>query len=207
MTVYHTVNDNSLNTGVVVDFDECKGTILKPLDIGPPILKGNLFSRKIDEIDLAYKKMDEMPPCQFFIIDELGEVKCRKNRVILDTTLTDVPISSENYGFAGFICGNTINNPIVGARFSKILNQQLAYYDGLQYEYKDDDYYVFSLPNKDYEYEDFEGTSGAPILSSDGKLVSLVACGWPSKDGTKWFIKGIILAKYKVIIDIECDLL
>lgn len=63
------------------------------------------------------------------------------------------------------------------------------------------------MPNDDYEIDDFRGTSGAPILDSKGKLVALVARGGPSYDGKEWIIKGINLAKYKTILDIECGLL
>lgn len=88
-----------------------------------------------------------------------------------------------------------------------MLYQKLAYYNNLKYKGEDDDYYIFSLPNNNYEHSNFQGTSGAPILDSNGKLVSLVACGGPSKDSNEWIIYGFNLAKYKAMIDIECDLL
>ena len=51
------------------------------------------------------------------------------------------------------------------------------------------------------------GTSGAPILDSKGRLVALVSRGGPSYNGHEWIIKGINLAKYKIILDVECGLI
>ena len=96
---------------------------------------------------------------------------------------------------------------MVGAKFQSVLNQQLAYYDGLKYVKSEDDFHIFTLPNKEYDADDFMGTGGAPILDSKGRLVALVSRGGPSYNGHEWIIKGINLAKYKIILDVECGLI
>ena len=205
LTVYHTVKNYSLNTGIVADFDENKGVKLLPVGVRPLIIKGDLKTGKFGDLDFAYVKCATMPECYFFILDELGKMKYKTKRIILQTCLTDIPTKTEKYGFAGFIHGRLLSNST--SKFNVALYQELAYYDNLKYKKTNDDYYIFSLPNENYGHDNFQGTSGAPILDSNGNLVSLVACGHPSKDGKEWIIYGFNLAKYKTMIDIECGLL
>lgn len=202
LTVYHTVKDYSLDTMIVTDFDVNKGVKLLSVGIIPPTIKGNLNTKYFSDIDFACVKLNNMPKCYFFNLDEYGKIVTRYKRISLKTCLTDVPINSETYGFAGFIRGKIKNN--CTSKFNITLCQELAYYDNLKYIGTNDDYYIFSLPNKNYNNDNFKGTSGAPILDSNGKLVSLVACGCPSEDGKQWLIYGFNLEKYKILIDIEC---
>lgn len=205
LTVYHTVNNYSLNTGIVADFDESNGVKLLSIGLRPPIITGNIKTGKIDDLDFTYVKCNKMPECYFFILDKLGKIKYKKNRIILQTCLTDIPNLTESYGFAGFI--HSCLQPNFTSKFHTEIFQELAYYDNLKYNGINGDYYIFSLPNKNYGHDNFRGTSGAPILDSKGNLVSLVACGHASEDGAEWIIKGFNLAKYKIMIDIACGLL
>ena len=59
-------------------------------------------------------------------------------------------------------------------------------------------YYQFELPNPIHDHADFKGTSGAPIMDTDGKLVSLVTHGY---EGAK-MIYGIAIADFKSGIDV-----
>ena len=207
LTVYHTVEDYSLNTGIVADFDEHQGVKLIPLGIRPPIVKGNLKTHKIDNLDFSYAKCKNIPECYFFIVEKTGKITTKKRRIALTTDLQCTPTATEEYGFAGFIRGCLECNPNTNSKFQTTIHQELAYYDNLKYKESDDDYYIFSLPNNSYSHSNFQGTSGAPILDSKGNLVSLVACGRPSIDGKEWIIYGFNLTKYKVMIDIECGIL
>lgn len=205
LTVYHTIDNNNLTSGIVSDFDINKGIKLLPLGLIPPIISGNIKSKTIEIVDFAYQKMSQMPPCYYFEVDEMGTVKTKIERIELVSNLTDLPSKTEDYGFAGYIYGFPTLNPNVGTNFENIWNQELGYYEGLKYKESIDDFHIFSLPNKDYEPSDFKGTSGAPILDRQGKLVALVSRGGPSYDGTEWIIKGINLSKYKFLLDIACD--
>lgn len=207
LTVYHTVDNDKLTTGIVSDFDSNKGVKLLPLNLIPPIISGNVKLNTTEIVDFAYQKMLTMPQCYFFDVDELGNVKFKVSRIELVSNLTDMPTVAENYGFAGYIYGNPTLNPNVGTKFENIWNQELGYYEGLKYRESIGDFHIFVLPNNDYEYDDFRGTSGTPILDSKGTLVALVSSGYLSSDKTEWFIKGINLSKYKFILDVACDLI
>ncbi|MCH5152813.1 MAG: hypothetical protein J1F68_02485 [Clostridiales bacterium] len=208
LTVYHTVSNNNLTNGIVVDFDPSKGVCLAQLTVFCPFIRGNILTKEVDEVDFACREIDTMPPCQYFEVDSYGKIIRRTPRIKLISDLTDLPSKNEEYGFAGYIYGNLTGNPLVNAKFKYVWNQELGYYEGLKYVCSKGDYHLFSLPNtRDYDADDFKGTSGAPILDSQGKLVALVACGYLSNDGKEWIIKGFNLAKYKDIIDIECGLL
>lgn len=87
LTVYHTVKDYSLNTGIVADFDEDSGAKVFSLGIRPPIIKGSLknskkdgFDVSIDDLDFSYVKFNNIPECYFFALDEMGKIISKKRQ-------------------------------------------------------------------------------------------------------------------------------
>lgn len=103
LTVYHTVNNNKLVNAIVVDFDEANGVQLLPLAEIDPIIRSNIMTKEIEEVDFAIKILDSMPPCHLFDVGQDGIIKFKKKRIQLVSTLTDLPLKSEEYGFAGYI--------------------------------------------------------------------------------------------------------
>ena len=63
----------------------------------------------------------------------------------------------------------------------------------------EDDYYKFKLPIKHPGHDYFKGTSGAPIIDTDGNPIALVCHGDEKED----IIYGVALKKYKSGLDIE----
>ena len=208
LTVYHTVNNPNFITSILSDYDEKSGTILKPLPKKPRrFVKSDISNFKKKIIDFTYYKIAEPYKCWFFCIDESGALLYKRERIVLPTDLSCIPDKKEEYGFSGYTYGCHEFTPFVDARFQDICRQEPAIYSGLKYIGSEGDYHCFTIPNNDYEYKDFKGTSGAPILDSKGNLVALVAEGYPFNDGKEWIIKGINLEKYKLFIDIELGLI
>ena len=58
-------------------------------------------------------------------------------------------------------------------------------------------YYEFQLPNIINSNTDFQGTSGAPIMDTNGTLVSLVTHGYEGADK----IYGIAISDFKSGVD------
>lgn len=122
LTVYHTIDDNSSTSGIVCDFDKNKGVKLLPLGLVSPIASGNIFSNNIEIVDFSYARMNKMPQCQYFELDNAGNIFKQENRIELVSDFLDLPIPKEDYGFAGYTYGYPSNNPFVNANIQKIWN-------------------------------------------------------------------------------------
>ena len=200
LTVYHTIEDNELSHMLVTDIDTKKGTLLFPLNLSF-MKRGNIQTGiEKDFIDFAWQQFTKLPKCFYCQYNEKGELeKCLRNILPIDFNV--VPNENEEYGFAGYVNGRPEENPFVNSPIKTILNRDLIYHSGLKYKGIDDDYYIFSMPNSDFDDSDFHGTSGAPIIDSKGKLVALVSRGHISMDEEEWIIKGIALSKFKFSLD------
>lgn len=107
---------------------------------------------------------------------------------IISISLTEVPDEESTYGFFGRIKAKWMMN-----NNNHVLASQEVFYGGLKYKRKVGHYYEFELPNKIKSNTDFKGTSGAPIMDTNGKLVSLITHGYEGADK----IYGIALADFK----------
>jgi len=109
----------------------------------------------------------------------------------VNTNLNDIPKGSEEYGFFGRI------KPFIIKGDQNYFETQESFYGGLKYLKKIGCYYLFELPIPILDHADFEGTSGAPIMDSKGRIISLVTHGYR---GSKT-IFGIALADFRSTID------
>lgn len=114
-------------------------------------------------------------------------------KLTIKTDLKDRPEVGKKYGFFGRI------KPLYfkGTPNADTFETQEVLYGGAKFIRKVGYYYEFELPNPIQDHADFKGTSGAPILDTDGKLVSLVTHGY---EGAK-FIYGIAIADFKSGVD------
>jgi len=110
------------------------------------------------------------------------------DKLTIETDLTETPSVDDEYGFFGRIKAELVvsNNQI-------ILSSQEIFYGGLKFIRKVGHYYEFQLPNTINNNTDFQGTSGAPIMDTDGKLVSLITHGYEGANK----IYGISLSDFK----------
>ena len=113
----------------------------------------------------------------------------QSKKLIIKTDLTEKPTSEKEYGFFGRI------KPLYlkGTPLADTFETQEIFYGGVKFIRQIKHYYEFELPNPIKSHADFKGTSGAPIMDTDGKLVSLVTHGY--EGATK--IYGIALADLK----------
>ncbi|QHV99306.1 hypothetical protein [Spirosoma endbachense] len=114
------------------------------------------------------------------------------SKLRIKSDLTDVPDPTAQYGFFGRIKSELgyINNILT-------LSVNEVFYGGLKYIRKIGHYYEFQLPNQINSHTDFRGTSGAPIMDTNGNLLSLVTHGYEGADK----LYGIALADFKVGVD------
>lgn len=114
-------------------------------------------------------------------------------KITIKTDLTDRPEIGKDYGFFGRI------KPLYfkGTPNADTFETQEVLYGGAKFIRQVGHYYEFELPNPIQDHADFRGTSGAPILDTDGKLVSLITHGY---EGAK-MIYGIALADFKSGVD------
>jgi hypothetical protein len=160
------------------------------------ILK-NTSNRKEDIdfglIDFSYATLVQKAD---FIQNEIkfNEFTLKKGKkLLIKTDLTDKPSTDKEYGFFGRI------KPLFfkGTPSGDIFETQERLYGGLKFIRQIKHYYEFELPNPIQDDADFRGTSGAPIMDTDGNLVSLITHGY--EGATK--IYGIALADFKVGVD------
>jgi hypothetical protein len=119
-------------------------------------------------------------------------VKESKKKLIR-ATLTERPSIENEYGFFGRIKPEFFKGTLNG----DIFETQEVFHGGLKFIRQINHYYEFELPIPIQSHADFIGTSGAPIMSTDGKLVSLITHGY--EGSTK--IYGLALADFKVGVD------
>lgn len=110
------------------------------------------------------------------------------DKLVITTTLTETPNTDDVYGFFGRIKAK----PII-SNTQLVLSSQEVFYSGLKFTRKVGHYYEFQLPNTIKSHTDFQGTSGAPIMDTNGKLVSLITHGYEGADK----IYGIALSDFK----------
>jgi hypothetical protein len=115
-------------------------------------------------------------------------------KLLIKTDLTDKPSTEKEYGFFGRI------KPILfkGTTNGDIFETEERLYGGLKFTQKISHYYEFELPLPIQDDADFRGISGAPVMDTEGNLVSLITHGY--EGATK--IYGIALADFKVGVDI-----
>jgi hypothetical protein len=118
----------------------------------------------------------------------------KSKKILIKTDLTDKPSVEKEYGFFGRIKPLLFKDTPMG----NIFETQETFYGGLKFIRQIKHYYEFELVNPIQENADFKGTSGAPIIDTDGKLVSLITHGY---EGTTK-IYGIALANFQVAVDV-----
>jgi hypothetical protein len=131
-----------------------------------------------------------------FIQNEIKfkEFTLKKGKKFLITTdLTDKPSAEKEYGFFGRIKALFFK----GTPNGDLFETQETFYGGLKFIRQIRHYYEFALPNPIQDNADFTGTNGAPIMDTDGNLVSLITHGY--EGATK--IYGIALSDFKLGID------
>ncbi len=139
-------------------------------------------------IDFCYVKLpEELNVTQRRIY--VSGLRIKKGyKTIVETSLLDFPMKDEHYGFGG-----RIN---IG-RNKQFFNFYMVFYSGLKFIEQIGNYYTFELPKTIQRNIDFQGTSGAPIMDTKGRVVSLISHGYIGEKR----IFGISLPQFKVGID------
>lgn len=146
--------------------------------------------KKVIDIDFSYKLLVETLAPRHQILSPEGEILENQAKMVLESELNLLPSTDETYGFWGLtrqeLTGNllkTVPKHVTGMKFVKIEHQGL---------------YFFKLPTPYKEYEEYQGCSGAPILDSQSRLVSLVVEGDRKMTG----ICGVNFQKIRAALEV-----
>lgn len=202
---------------IEIDYSLENGTSVKPIgEIGflnnytskewaeleqKPVAQGIVDVHHI--IDIAYKKMEYIQ-CKRKLLDANFNFICDEDRIALPYSLDNLASYDQEYGFSGIVMPNLIPPETMPFRTDKWgLPATNVYHKGLKYIGENGYYLKFSLPFEEHPgHQYFQGTSGAPIIDSDGKLISLVTSG----DDKENILYGINLQKIMPCIEKELNI-
>lgn len=189
LTVAH-ATDNDKNWGIEIKAHEIQTTEVYLIGAMMFLTRGNLINESVDQIDFSYAKVpDDLQP-NHHELDETGKIVNQQPKAILEIDFNIRPNSEKLYGFFGGTNFSTEGGLLIS---DSRLVLDLKFLDAKG------DYYRFKLPKKHPGHDYFRGTSGAPILDSQGNVVALV-CGGSETDDV---IYGIALHPYKAALDVE----
>jgi hypothetical protein len=194
LTVSHATG-NQGNWAIEVKYVPGKGVELFQLGAmgfleGYRIKHNKLKSHKID---FSYKLLSQPPAPRYQIMSTTGVILEDEPKYILPSDLTLTPEPSGQYGFWGCTRQSFDSHNLV-------ITPKLE--GGMTYQKTEGDMFFFKTSHPYKSYKEYRGCSGAPILTSDGRLVSLVVEGDKKKTG----IYGLDLRIYKCALDVEIDM-
>jgi hypothetical protein len=192
LTVSHTTK-NQGKWCMELRYEPGKGTSLYSLGAMNFLAKGSLASTSLEDIDFSYVEVPaSLQPKRQEILSaiEIGEeIPVTVHRLDFHVK----PSADSRYGFCGAVMPSLEKHPS-----DTLLVAELKIYEGLSYLRNEDDYYVFKLPMPHPGHEHFHGTSGAPVIDDEGRVVALVCSGCVETDE----IFAISVARYRSVLDI-----
>lgn len=193
LSVWHATGDQ-LRWSIQVKYVPGEGThnyVTGPMNF---LSRGSLLEPRaqLEPIDFSYAevKKDLQPLRKEIAFPDT--IKSETPVTIHTPTLTDEPVSGENYGFSGLVLAT--HEEHFGVTY---VERQPRIYSGLSFSRTEKGYHYFSLPFPHPGHEQFQGCSGAPVLSEKGAFVGLL-CG--GKDAGE--IKVIAIRQQKTPVDI-----
>ena len=192
LTVAHATG-NAGNWAIEIDFDiQMQKSRLYQIGqmgfVSVVRLKGG--KAKVRSIDFSYKLLTcEIYP-RYQILSQQGTIDHDEPKHILESDLATQPNIGEEYGFWG--CTRQ-NYNFFNLRVVPKLET------AMQFQEIRDNLLFFKTANPYKTFKDYQGCSGAPILDSSGRLVSLVVEGDKKKTG----ILGLPLYSLRPILDVE----
>jgi hypothetical protein len=189
LTVAH-ATDNDKNWGIEVRAHENIATQVYLVGAMMFLTRRDVLNGTTEEIDFSYATVPNDLQPYHHELDGSQKIIRHVPKVIQVIDFAVRPDADKKYGFFG------------GTNYTTeglLLKSEGRLVIDLKFVGEEGDYYIFLLPVKHPGHRYFRGTSGAPILDSDGKVIALV-CGGCEK---KHLIYGIALHPYKSALDVE----
>lgn len=142
-------------------------------------------------IDLSYTLVDSSVVLKQRAV-QFGSLTIEAgSKLDIQVNLEDKPNRENQYAFCGRVRPLFVTGGVDQLEMTETLRH------GLRFVAQRGDYYEFELPQDIQDDLDYIGTSGAPIMDADGKLIALVTHGY---EGSRRLF-GIALAHFKTSID------
>jgi len=139
---------------------------------------------QIEEIDFAWITIDSKLQPYYPVTDSNCKIVGEFPRSINNIDEHIIIEKDKKYGFVAMTCNDLVGSNLYGF-------QQIVF--PMEYLYEQDGFKVFRFEPKQTEEFYFKGSSGAPIIDSEGKLAGLISGGkLPEK-----LIYGVEIEKYK----------
>ncbi len=145
---------------------------------------------KSSQIDFAYKLLTSNPQPRYQVISPSGQILIDVPKAILESNLDQLPTLKRRYGFWG-----TTQQRFCGGLLAVVPKLET----GLKYTKDRNNLHVFTTKIPYRSYNTYKGCSGAPILDSEGQLVSQVVRG----DSKKVSVLGVSYEKLRGALDAE----
>lgn len=197
LTVAHATSRQG-NWAVQMRYIPGRGTENYPLGAMHFLAKASLTAPALQGVDFSYVEVPAtLQPLRQDVVSK-DVIRSETPITVHTPSLGDLPLPTANYGFCGMVL------PTHEKHFGDLyVGGELLIYSGLTYSRTENDYHVFSLPIEHPGHRNFEGCSGAPVMSETGALVGLVCKGCEESNE----ISAISVRAYKVAIDILVEAL
>lgn len=189
ISVFHVTHKDN-NWAIELRYSKDTGTTLYYLGYVSFIAEMKLGDPRIRDVDFSYAEIPSTLDSFFQDLTPDGQILNERKRMVFHSSLDDIPRAGEKYGFSGRIL----------SEFHKDIQTLVARhhtYLGMTYLRTDGQFHEFKIPGPHPGHKYFRGCSGAPIIDTKGRVVSLVSGGRTEDD----VILGINLTKYKIAID------
>lgn len=147
---------------------------------------------KSKDVDFSYKLLTPPLAPRHQVLSTTGAILTDEPKLILESDLSLSPDTSVEYGFWGLTRQTFDSRHLVSTPKLEL---------GMKFRRPEGDRFFFTTQKPYKTYKDFYGCSGAPILTNEGELLSLVVEGDKRKTG----IYGLDLRNYRFALDVEID--
>jgi len=174
LTVEHATR-NQGNWAIELEYEKNTGAKLYQMGRMNFLMKFTLPSGMSGTVDFSYVEIpDDLQVYRHYLTPH-GDTISKDEIHTYTSDFNTQPSEDDVYGFAGSVLTEITPNPFQLSR--PYLHSEFRCYEGLTFDRKEGDFFVFKLPYKHPGHKYFKGCSGAPIVNSKNELLGLICNG------------------------------